>query len=82
MDQKKDRSVIKNLQKKGMKPKEIHEVIAEKFAEDSLFYATVKWDAKFKQGRDRTEDEIRSGPSKISKTNELVGAIHGMIMDD
>lgn len=46
---------IKYLQKKDLAPKEIHEQMVQRLAENCPFYATVNnRAAEFKQGRDST----------------------------
>ena len=61
MDKTGVQAMIKNLPKKGITSKKIHEERVQILAEDYLFYATVKkWDAKFKWGRDSTEDDHQS----------------------
>ena len=52
------RTVIKYFCKKGMSPKEIHEVFIETLGKKSRSYSTMKkWVAEFKRGRESVEDD-------------------------
>ena len=51
-------------------------------AEDSPFYATVKWVADFKRARDSTEDDPRSGHPKTSITYEQINVVCCMVLED
>ena len=85
MDEVEARAIINYLQKKkkGITPKEIHEDMVRIFAEDSPPYTTVKkWAAKFKSGRDSTEDDPQSGRPKTSTTDEQADAIHRIVLND
>ena len=38
--------------------------------------------AKFKRGRDSSEDELRSSRPKTLTTDEQIDVIHSMVLDD
>ena len=78
-----DNTVAWVVMKKGMKLKKIHLDMVQIFAEGSPSYATLKkWAVEFKQGRNSTEDDPRSGHPKTSTTDGQVNAIHCMVFDD
>ena len=59
-----------------MPPKEIHEDFLQTLGKESLSYSTVKkWAAEFKRGRERVEDDGRSGRSKDA-TDDDQGHAH------
>ena len=61
-----------------MSPKEIQGNIAQKLAEDSPSFTTVKkWAAEFRLDSDRTEDDPRSGRPKTSTTDHFVDSPYG-----
>ena len=58
-------------QKKGMKPKEIHEDMLQILPEDYPSYTTLKkWAMEFKRTRYMTENDPQSGRLKTSTTDE------------
>ena len=73
---------MRDLQKKGMTPKEIHRDIVQILFDESTFYATErKRVVQFKWGRDTTDDDSRLGLPKTSTTDELVDGINRMVFD-
>ena len=51
--------------------------------DDAPALSTVhKWAAEYKRGRDSLEDDPRSGRPATATTQENIGRVHHMVMDD
>ena len=77
------RGVIRYLQKNGLATKEIHTDMVSTLKDDAPALSTVKkWTAEFKRGRESLEDDPRSGCPSTATTQENIGCIHQMVIND
>ena len=68
---------------KRMPPKKIYEDLMETLWKESPSYSTVnKWATEFKRGRERVEDDGRSGCPKDTTAYENVKVVHTLVMCD
>ena len=82
MDKISERAVIQYLHKKGLTPKDIHNMVAT-LGKDAPSYVTVKrWVAEFKHGRQSLEDDPRPGKPVTVATPEMVNKVHDIVMTD
>ena len=78
-----EKSVIKHLYLKGLKPKEIKAKLDEVHGTSSPVFATVyNYVNEFKCGRISTKDKHRSGRPVEVTTPEMIDKIHDMVLSD
>ena len=73
------RAVIKDLCKKGMSPKEIHEDFREALGKESLYSTLKKWAAEFERGRGRESieyDEWSEHPKEATTDGDCAQSGH------
>ena len=66
-----------------MSPKEIHKDFPESLVKESPAHSTVKkCAAELRRGRERIEEDERSGSLKEATTDENVEIVHSLVMCD
>src|SRR5436190_6983885 len=82
MDKIEYRAVIKYFLK-GNTPTQIKDELDSVYGYSAPSFTTVKfWAAEFKRGRKSLGDDERSGRPKIATTDENIGKVHEMVLDD
>ena len=77
------RDLIRYLQKKVITTREIHVDVVSTLGDDAPALSTVKkWAEELKRGRESLEDDPRSGRPSTATTQENIGRIHQMVMND
>ena len=77
------RGVIRYLQKKRLTTEKIHTDMVSTLEDNARALSIVKkWAAEFKRGRERLEDDPRSGRPSMATTQEIIDRIHQMVMND
>jgi histone-lysine N-methyltransferase SETMAR len=83
MEKSEVRAVIKYLRLKGMTPQEVHADMQQTLGDSAPAYSTVvKWCAEFKRGRASCEDADRSGRPSTSVSEETIGKVRDLVMND
>lgn len=74
---------IKFLVKLGKNSQEIYRMLHEAYGEDVLKERTVrKWTQRFREGRQETEDDSRSGRPSTSRDDENVQRVLSLVLSD
>lgn len=76
-----NRAIIKFFVKKGLKAMEIHDEMVQVLGDAAPSKTMVcKWVLMFQRGRESIEDDCRSGRPASTTSEQMINAIHDMVM--